>query len=151
MLEISARVQIPEAEFSVTFVRSSGPGGQNATKVSTKAVVRWAVQASPSLPDDVKERFLAKHGSKLTVEGELVISSQKYRSQERNLTDCHDKIVALVREVLVVPRSGVRPNPRPSRRFADGWKRKETIEREELIAATHGSIEIALEKPTHAS
>ncbi|MCA9106888.1 MAG: aminoacyl-tRNA hydrolase [Planctomycetales bacterium] len=104
MLEISARVQIPEAEFSVTFVRSSGPGGQNVNKVSTKAVVRWAVQASPSLPDDVKERFLAKHGSKLTVEGELVISSQKYRSQERNLTDCHDKIVALVREVLVAPK-----------------------------------------------
>src|SRR5437879_2881120 len=61
MLSVNNTIQVPETEFEWSFVRSGGPGGQNVNKVASKAVLRWNVTASPSLPDDVKARFLTKH------------------------------------------------------------------------------------------
>ena len=81
LLTVSPRIRIPHSEFAWTFVRSSGPGGQNVNKVSSKAVLRWPLLASPSLPADVRERFLTSFGSRLTNEGELLITSQRYRDQ----------------------------------------------------------------------
>lgn len=105
MLEINSRITIPDEEFQVSYVRSSGPGGQNVNKVATKAVVRWDVTATESLPADVKARFLAKFGKRLTVEGCLLVTSQRYRSQERNLTDCYEKISDLVMQVAQPPKT----------------------------------------------
>ena len=76
MLEISPNVQIPDSELQVSYVRSSGPGGQNVNKVATKAVLRWQATKSESLPAAVKERFMTRFGRRLTQEGELVITSQ---------------------------------------------------------------------------
>ncbi|MBA3313346.1 MAG: aminoacyl-tRNA hydrolase [Planctomycetota bacterium] len=103
-LVVSRTVAIPLAEFDVEYVRSGGPGGQNVNKVSSKARVRWPVSSSPSLPEEMKERFLTRYKSRLTNEGELVVAGQRYRDQKKNLDDCLQRIVEMIREVLVPPR-----------------------------------------------
>ena len=104
MLTVTSRVQIPAEEFEFTFTRSSGPGGQNVNKVSSKAQLRWQAVGSPSLPDDVKARFRARFGSRLTGDGELLIASQRYRDQRRNMDDCLEKLRAMLLEIVVPPR-----------------------------------------------
>jgi ribosome-associated protein len=87
MLEVNDRIRVPEEEFSWTFVRSGGPGGQNVNKVASKAVLRWSVGASPNLPDDVRARFRSHQHRRITVEGDLVLTSQRYRDQEEGEAD----------------------------------------------------------------
>jgi len=113
MLEINDHIRIPEDEFSWSFVRSGGPGGQNVNKVSSKAVLRWNVGASPSLPDDVKARFLAGQHRRITGEGDLVLTSRRYRDQDRNRQDCLEKLRDLVVRAAVVPKA--RKKKKPSR------------------------------------
>ena len=113
MLVVNSRLQIPLSEFQFTFVRSSGPGGQNVNKVSSKAVLRWPMLASKSLPTEVRARFLAKYGKRLTGEGELIVSSQRYRDQGRNISDALDKVRAMLAEVAVRPKT--RRPTKPSR------------------------------------
>jgi ribosome-associated protein len=113
MLYINHRLQIPDEEFQFTFVRSGGPGGQNVNKVASKAVLRWNVTASPSLPPDIKARLLTQQRSKLTTEGDLVLSSQRYRDQARNIEDCLDKVRNIVQQATVAPRP--RKATRPGR------------------------------------
>src|SRR5947209_10363583 len=85
MLEITPRIQIAEGELHWTFVRAGGPGGQNVNKVASKAVLRWDVGRSPSLPADVKARLLAQQHGRITVQGELLLSSQRFRDQGPNI------------------------------------------------------------------
>ena len=113
MLEINNRLRIPATEFEWSFVRSGGPGGQNVNKVASKAVLRWNVAGSHSLPSDVKARFLAQQHHRVTKLGELVLTSQRYRDQERNRQDCLDKLGALLRQAAAPPRP--RKRTRPSR------------------------------------
>lgn len=103
-LTINSRLKIPASEFNWTFVRSSGPGGQNVNKVNSKAVLRWPVGASPSLPDDVRERFLLRYRRRITTEGELLLSSQRYRDQGRNASDCLEKLRVLLASVATPPK-----------------------------------------------
>lgn len=103
-LNVDSRIQIPLSELAFTFVRSSGPGGQNVNKVNSKAVMRWDVRSSGSLPDDVRERFLARYARRLTGEGELLISSQRYRDQGRNQADCLEKLRDMLAEVATPPK-----------------------------------------------
>lgn len=97
MLIVSPQLQIPDDELQFSYVRSSGPGGQNVNKVASKAVLRWSPTASPSLSHEVRGRFLTKFASRLTTEGELIITSQRYRDQQRNTEDCLEKL----REMLL--------------------------------------------------
>jgi ribosome-associated protein len=113
MLEITGQVRIPEDEFEWSFVRSGGPGGQNVNKVASKAVLRWNVATSPSLPEDVKQRFRAQQHRRITAEGDLVVSSQRYRDQDRNRQDCLEKLRAWLLQATAVPRA--RKRTRPSR------------------------------------
>jgi len=113
MLEINDRIQIPEEEFAWSFVRSGGPGGQNVNKVASKAVLRWDIVNSPSLPDDVKARFRVQQHHRITGEGELVVSSQRYRDQDRNRQDCLEKLREWVLQATTVPKP--RKKTRPSR------------------------------------
>lgn len=96
MLVVTERIAIPDEELRFEFARSGGPGGQNVNKVASKATLRWNPAASPSLPPAVRDRLLRAIGPRLTVEGELLITSQKTRDQGRNVEDCRDKLRELV-------------------------------------------------------
>ncbi|HEY1066010.1 MAG TPA: alternative ribosome rescue aminoacyl-tRNA hydrolase ArfB [Pirellulales bacterium] len=131
MLSVDPNIQIPSAEFEFSFVRSSGPGGQNVNKVNSKAVLRWNVAASPSLPPDVRFRLLKQLGSKLTGEGDVVITSQKYRDQPKNIEDCLEKVRAIVERAVAPPT--IRKKTRPTkgskmRRLND--KRRDSVKKE---------------------
>lgn len=102
-MQVSPNISIPDGEFQFTFVRSSGPGGQNVNKVSSKAVLRWAALASPSLSGPVRNRFLSRYGSRLTTEGELVISSQRFRDQSKNRDDCLEKLRTMLAAIAIAP------------------------------------------------
>ena len=113
MLHIPPNIHIPEAELEFTFVRSSGPGGQNVNKVNSKAVLRWNVRASTSLPPAVRDRFLQRFGSRLTVAGELIVTSQRHRDQGRNAEDCLEKAREMLQSVAKPPKT--RRKTKPSR------------------------------------
>jgi len=113
MLEVNDRIRIPDAELHWTFVRSGGPGGQNVNKVASKAVLRWDLAGSPAVPEDIKIRFRTLQRRRITTEGELVLSSQRYRDQERNRQDCLEKLRELLLQAAARPR--VRKPTRPSR------------------------------------
>lgn len=113
MLQITSRLAIPDSEFEWSYVRASGPGGQNVNKVASKAVLRWNAVASPSLTDEVKQRFLEQQRPRLTTEGDLLITSQRFRDQEKNRTDCLEKLTALIRQALHRPK--VRRPTKPTR------------------------------------
>ncbi len=106
MLIVNSRIQIPLSELNFAFARSGGPGGQNVNKVNSKAVMRWAVVVTDSLPYDVKARFLEKFANRLTAENEIIVTSQKFRDQNRNVDDCLEKLRAMIESVAE------RPTPR---------------------------------------
>lgn len=103
MLVVNERIHIPLDEFQWSFVRASGPGGQNVNKVASKAVLRWPILTSPSLPDEVRQRLLACFPNRVTVEGDCLITSQRFRDREKNRQDCLDKLAQMLREAAEVP------------------------------------------------
>jgi ribosome-associated protein len=113
MLIVNDRLQIPLREFEFDFVRSRGPGGQRVNKVSTKAVLRWNVGASKSLPEAVRRRLMAANRRRISHEGHLVITSQRFRDQGRNVADCLAKLRDIVVRAAAVPKK--RKPTRPTR------------------------------------
>jgi ribosome-associated protein len=103
-LRINARISIPRSELRFSFVRSSGPGGQNVNKVASKAALRWSVAASPSIPDDVRDRLIAANRRRINERGELILSSQRFRDQSKNVADCLAKLRHLVLSAASPPR-----------------------------------------------
>src|SRR6476659_8192193 len=99
-LEITPSIKIPDAELRLSFARSSGPGGQNVNKVSSKAVLHFDVLTTPSLPPDVRQRFLERYNTRLTNAGEVVIHSEEFRDQPRNIQACYEKLRQMVLTVL---------------------------------------------------
>jgi ribosome-associated protein len=110
-LTVNSRIRVATSEFHFSFTRSSGPGGQNVNKVNSKATLRWNVTESPSLPRDVRERFLAKYASRLTQSGELVISSQRFRDQPKNIVDCLHRLEGWLSAVASPAKSRRASNP----------------------------------------
>jgi ribosome-associated protein len=113
VLEVTAQIRIPLSELSFTFARSSGPGGQNVNKVNSKATLHWPVTTSASLPDDVRARFVSAFGGQINKLGELVVQSQRFRDQERNIEDCLEKLRGMLQRVATPPKR--RKKTRPSR------------------------------------
>ena len=128
MLEITPTLQIPDSEFTWSFARSGGPGGQNVNKVASKAVMRWNIAASTALPEDVKNRLALQQKRFFTTDGEFIMVSQRYRDQERNRQDCLDKLRALILQALAVPKA--RKKTRPSR----GSKRRRLQDKKQRSA-----------------
>jgi len=103
-LVVNSRVVIPAEEFAWSYARSSGPGGQNVNKVNSKAVLRWNPHLSPALPDPIRERFVTRYGSRLTEEGELIVTSEESRDQRQNADRCLDKLREMIHSVATPPR-----------------------------------------------
>lgn len=111
MLQISPTLSIPDDELIERFVRSSGPGGQNVNKLSTAVELRFDAANSPSLPDAVRARLLARRDRRITGEGVIVLSAQRFRTQERNREDARTRLTELIRTALVAPKPRVATKP----------------------------------------
>jgi ribosome-associated protein len=112
-LQVSKNVIIPESELRLSFARSSGPGGQNVNKVSSKAILHFDATTSPSLPDGVRARLLESYSSRITNSGEIVIHSEEFRDQPKNIQACYDKLRDMIVSVLQPPKK--RRATKPSR------------------------------------
>ena len=125
MLVVNPRLKIPLREFKFSFARSSGPGGQNVNKVSTKATLRWPVLKSRSLAPRVRERLLAKYGHRVTAQGDLLITSQRFRDAGRNVADCLERLRKMLADVAAAPktRKPTKPTPASVRRRLDEKRR----------------------------
>jgi ribosome-associated protein len=111
MIEISPYCHIDDEEIFQSFVRSGGKGGQNVNKVSTAVQLRFNIIESPSLSSDVKQRLLLLAGNRVTSEGEIVIHASSYRTQERNRADALERLVALIRKAIRVPKKRKKTKP----------------------------------------
>jgi len=111
MIQITRSIFLDERELEESFVRASGPGGQNVNKVSTAVELRWNVAESPALPEPVRTRLMKLAGRRLTLEGVLIIQADQFRSQDRNRADALDRLIQLVREAAIapIPRRPTRP------------------------------------------
>jgi ribosome-associated protein len=121
---VTDRVVIPASELELSFVRSSGPGGQNVNKVASKVQLRWRPSTSAALGDADREWVISRLASKLTTEGELIVSSGLTRDQGRNRVDAEAKLADLVRAALVRPkkRRATRPTAAAKARRVDEKK-----------------------------
>jgi ribosome-associated protein len=104
VLRITPRLAIPMREIGLRYTRSSGPGGQNVNKVASKAVLRFDLAASPSIPEPLRRRAMARLASRLTRDGALVLSSDAYRDQPRNRAAVLERLRTLLAEGVTVPK-----------------------------------------------
>lgn len=111
MLIVNERLKIPREELHFEFARSSGPGGQNVNKVNSKVVMHWDAVTSPSLPDDVRQRFLSRFRHRITKAGAIVVQSQRHRDQPSNIEDCVEKLRLMLVEIATPPKPRKRTRP----------------------------------------
>lgn len=129
MIRITDAIAIDEREIEESFVRSSGPGGQNVNKLATAVQLRFDVRGSPSLPNDVALRLMRLAGKRLTKDGVLVLIAQNHRTQERNRAEALDRLVALVKEAAIrpTPRRATKPTRASRERRLEGKKVRSAI------------------------
>ena len=128
-LFVTPSIIIPDAELDESFIRSSGPGGQNVNKVSSAVQLRFDVRASPSLTEVARAALL--RGSRLTGDGVLIITAQRFREQERNRADARARLVEILRRAATPPavRRATKIPKASKRKRLDGKKRRAEIKR----------------------
>jgi ribosome-associated protein len=127
MLEVTPDISLHDNEVELTFVRASGPGGQNVNKVSSAVQLRFDVRGSPSLPGAVKRRLIELAAGRMTNEGVLLINARQFRTQERNRQDAIDRLAALIRlaaEPPPPPRRKTKPSRAARRRRREDKKQQ---------------------------
>jgi len=117
MIPIAGDIVIDESELQWEFVRSGGPGGQNVNKVATAVQLRFDVEGSQSLPEEIKERITRIAGRRMTSDGTLLIKAQRFRSQERNRVDALERLQEIIGEALRKPKRRIRTRPTASSRM----------------------------------
>ncbi len=124
-------IVIPEQEIGERFVRSAGPGGQNVNKVATAVELRFDVANSPSLPEAVRARLLAKRDRRMTADGVLVINAQRFRTQDRNRQDARERLAAFVESGRTAPkpRIATKPSRAAKARRLDAKRERSTIKK----------------------
>jgi ribosome-associated protein len=110
-LRIDARIVIPDEELSESFVRASGPGGQNVNKVATAVELRFDVRGTPSLAPPVRRRLERLAGRRLTKDGVLVIRADRFRTQDMNRADARERLAELIREAATPPKPRIATKP----------------------------------------
>ena len=126
LIPINCHLFLDDGEIEESFVRASGPGGQNVNKVSSAVQLRFDLSGSRSLPDDVRERLARLAGRRLTRDGVIVIIAQRYRTQERNRQDALDRLIALIRRAAEppTPRRPTKPSRAANERRLEAKARR---------------------------
>ena len=112
MLKITAHISLHDDELQFSFIRASGPGGQNVNKVATAAQLRFDAAHSPALSDEVRQRLIKLAGNRMTTQGELIIKASRHRTQERNRQDALTQLKNLISRAAIRPK--IRKKTRPS-------------------------------------
>jgi ribosome-associated protein len=111
MLTVTPSISIPDSELIERFMRADGPGGQHVNRTESAVELRFDVASSPSLPDEVRERLLARRDRRMTDAGVMVIQARRFRDQGRNRDDARDRLVDVIREATVVAKKRVATKP----------------------------------------
>ena len=130
MIPIPPNIELDESELEFAFIRASGPGGQNVNKVATAVQMRFDARRSPSLPNDVSTRLQKLAGSRLTLDGVIVISANRHRTQERNKADAIDRLVELIAKAAEPPpppRRKTKPSKAAKAKRVDAKTRRGSI------------------------
>ena len=129
MHRVTDTISIDDSELEESFVRSSGPGGQNVNKVSSAVQLRFDARRSPALPNDVAVRLMKLAGSRLTKDGVIVIVAQSHRDQTRNRADARERLFDLIRQAAVrpVPRRATKVPKAQKRKRVEGKKHRSQI------------------------
>ena len=130
-IAVTDRLHILKDDLSEDFIRASGPGGQNVNKVSTAVQLRFNLAGNETLPEDVKSRAARLAGSRLTLNGEIVLQADRFRTRERNREDALERLLELLRKATEKPkpRKATKPTLGSKRRRLDAKKQRGQIKK----------------------